>query len=632
MTKLLFGVHMHQPVDNLYEAVEDAITRCYEPFFKMMSRYPKFRFALHASGWILEYIQTKHPELFETIKKCNIELFTGGYYEPVLASIDKRSQVAQIKKLNSFLYRHFKARPKGLWLTERVWEGSIIPALKKCKLEYAVIDDYHLYSAKVRDIEGFYTTEQGGKRIGLFAINKTLRYKIPFSNVEEALEEIKSLKSAIIFDDLEKFGLWPKTYEWVYTQGWLERFVEGVIASRRIKSMHFSEFYATEKTKGLVYPQNVSYAEMNEWSLKEPDIKTYANYEKQMGKEQSALFLRGGMWKDFFLKYSESNRIHKRMLEFLDLQNDMLFKLQTNDVFWHGAFGGLYLPNLRDNAYRYLIECENTQRIKKESKDVECLGCDQVKYATKRVIARFSQKGGALIEFDDRENTLNYQNTLTRRREFYHTSMLANTAENGAFKEGVETIHNLQPHIDAAVREQLFFDRYEKVSFLDFVSDDFCLENFISNSFHMVKDFSKEVFNQHTPGRKIIFESDGLRKEYTMHKEGFTFENSLFYTGNFQYIIEMNLHFAHYYDLTINDKLVQSKGSFTAQEFVLQDNFGKRAIRITFEKPVNLHYFLLQTFSQSESGVDAIIQGISLAFVTPFEQSISIKGKIACQR
>jgi len=49
MTKLLFGVHMHQPVDNLGVAVEQAVKLCYAPFFELMSQYPKFKFALHSN-------------------------------------------------------------------------------------------------------------------------------------------------------------------------------------------------------------------------------------------------------------------------------------------------------------------------------------------------------------------------------------------------------------------------------------------------------------------------------------------------------------------------------------------------------------------------------------------------------
>ena len=38
-------------------------------------------------------------------------------------------------------------------------------------------------------------------------------------------------QAAVYFDDIEKFGIWPETYAWVYEQRWLEQFIEGVLAS-----------------------------------------------------------------------------------------------------------------------------------------------------------------------------------------------------------------------------------------------------------------------------------------------------------------------------------------------------------------------------------------------------------------
>ena len=37
--------------------------------------------------------------------------------------------------------------------------------------------------------------------------------------------------AAIYFDDIEKFGIWPETYQWVYEKGWLDNFIQGVLAS-----------------------------------------------------------------------------------------------------------------------------------------------------------------------------------------------------------------------------------------------------------------------------------------------------------------------------------------------------------------------------------------------------------------
>ena len=104
---LLFGVHMHQPVDNFGESVDEAITLCYAPFFETMIKYPEFKFALHCSGWLLDQIRTKHQKIFQHMKKLttlgSIEWVSAGYYEPVLSAIPSRDRQAQINKLRHLL-------------------------------------------------------------------------------------------------------------------------------------------------------------------------------------------------------------------------------------------------------------------------------------------------------------------------------------------------------------------------------------------------------------------------------------------------------------------------------------------------------------------------------------------------
>ena len=87
--------------------------------------------------------------------------------------------------------------------------------------------------------------------------------------------------AAIYFDDIEKFGIWPETYHWVYEKGWLERFIQSVLASKKIRTQHYSEYHASEKTRGIIYLPTVSYIEMNEWTLPAQSANTYADLVQQ---------------------------------------------------------------------------------------------------------------------------------------------------------------------------------------------------------------------------------------------------------------------------------------------------------------------------------------------------------------
>lgn len=672
-TKLLFGIHMHQPVDNFDWVIQHGVEVCYGPFFEVMSKYPEFRFSVHCSGWLMEQIQELHPKLYKQImalaKKGSIEFFSAGYYEPILSVIPSQDRVTQIGMLNDSIKSDFKQTPKGLWLTERVWESSLIPDLSKAGIQYTVMDDYHFQCAGFDEeiLDGYYMSEEGGNEIGLFPISKKLRYAIPFLNVDAAIKAIKSFdreenSAAIIFDDAEKFGMWPGTHEWVYEKGWLDSFVRAVLADEAIQTMHYGEYYEQERTRGIAYLPNVSYYEMGEWSLRADDALRLEAFKEEMGHEryekEGVKFLKGGIWKNFFVKYEESNRIHKRTLELSKAREGVkksafdaaLYKAQTNDALWHGVFGGLYLPNLRDNAYKYLIEAENVRYGKKSviaSDQNELDGFEKVKAVTPKYIFRFDgAHGGQLVEFDSRKACFNWQNTLTRRKEAYHQRLLENKPAkeaNPPAEEGIDTIHHAAVDIDDTLRDAIIYDWYLKNSFVDHISDDnFNADNFRHCNFQEYGDFSNQGFDVSLEKKKVTFSRDGglyfpqksktvLKKEFRPNDSGFGFEINLDTEakGNFKYVLEHNFHFADYETLSVNGDILGENGVYTqVQALELYDMHLKQKIIIRLDTVCDIYYFQLKTLSQSEHGFDLSVQGISFAMVIPFSTNLKVTGSL----
>lgn len=671
-TKLLFGIHMHQPVDNFQWVIEHAVDVCYGPFFDVVSRYPEFRFSLHCSGWLMEQIEQSHPKLYNQImslaSRGSIEFFSAGYYEPILSVIPSQDRVRQITMLNESIQSAFNQNPKGLWLTERVWESSLTPDLERSGIGFTVMDDYHFQCAGFDEeiLDGYYMTEEGGAKLGVFPISKKLRYAIPFLNVEHAMNAIKSYNrkndsAAIIFDDAEKFGMWPGTHEWVYTKGWLERFIQAVLADESIETMHYGEYFNQHHTRGIAYLPNVSYYEMGEWSLRADDALKLESFKQEMGfkryEEEGVKFLKGGIWKNFFVKYPESNRIHKRMIELSQARAKVgnpefdaaLYKLQTNDALWHGVFGGLYLPNLRDNAYRYLIEGENVRYAGESvivSDQNELDGYEKIKAVTPNTIFRFdAANGGQLVEFDDRKGRYNWQNTLTRRKEAYHQRMFEPqcVTELTDAKNGIDTIHNAAVDIDPLLRDAIHYDWYLKNSFIDHISDaHFNLETFRSCTFREYGDFANQPFDVAYDQKGIVFSRDGglyfpekatssLEKKYYPNESGMDFEIT-FATeaqGDYQYVLEHNFHFADYEAFSINNRPLGSGGHCEKTAVLdIVDTYLKKRIHIRLNQPCAIYYFPLETLSQSEKGFDFSVQGVSFAMVMRFSKQMSLSGSL----
>ena len=179
---------------------------------------------------------------------------------------------------------------------------------------------------EIDELNGFYTTEEDGRRLDLFPISEALRYRFPVlacrtrrCNIWKAWRE-KERKPPVYFDDIEKFGIWPETYEWVYEKGWLEDFIEGVLASPLIKPMKYLRLpcpgpYARHRLPAdhfLYRDERVDLA----GSRPPTAMPTWCRRQSQQGHfERDKAFLRGGIWKNFFSRYPESNWMHKRMLQ-----------------------------------------------------------------------------------------------------------------------------------------------------------------------------------------------------------------------------------------------------------------------------------------------------------------------------
>ena len=669
-TDLLFGIHCHQPIDNFDKVVYEIIEKSYKPFFQTLKNYPQFRCSVHFSGWLFQFIKDKEPKLFSLIKELSsqIEFFTGGFYEPILASIPSCDRIDQINMLSNFIKENFNQTPRGLWLTERIWDDSIIDDLKKCGIDYVIVDDYHLIASGFDSskLNGYFLTEDSNSQIALFPINKELRYIIPFANIETTMTKLKDFANiqgengAIIFDDGEKFGVWPKTYEKVYEKKWLENFFTKTIEDENINVTTFSEFYDKNKAISLAYIPTVSYHEMGQWSTLPNISKDYLQLIHQhMDKEY---LIRGGIWKNFFIKYPESNWIHKRALELSKTPNqtkefkDYLFRIQCNDVLWHGVFGGIYLPNLRDNAYKYIIKCENILAIENGYKkyDIDIDSYDEYKFYTPYLIAIIDPRiGGQIAELDLRKSLFNLQNTLTRYHETYHDKIkkvdkveIENIQKDkNEDSDQIATIHN----DDALLTTQdvdLFNDWYTKRSAIDHITDkSLTKENFKSCTFKEYSDFANQKFDVvKIEDNSIQLKRDGgiykNNKKDTSLTKYFQFEDCRIKSsveikseekGVMKYLLEYNLHFQDYHVLTVNGHNIEDTLHFENSQLTILDQSINKNISFHFDQCLDIYIYPVKSVSQSESGVDYTIQGITLGFAKDFSSQLNLKYYIDIQ-
>ena len=351
-----------------------------------------------------------------------------------------------------------------MWIPERVWEQSLCGDLVNAGIEYTVLDDFHFKAAGINDSQlyGHLITEDEGRSLSVFPGSERLRYMIPFADPGQTVEYLAKMAEAhpnaiaVFGDDGEKFGTWPETKKHVYDEGWLVRFFDTLTHNQDwIQVTTLAEAFDNVPPAGKIYLPDCSYREMTEWALPADQLVEYERIAHEMRDHPDWPFIRrfqrGGFWRNFKVKYPEADEMYCRMMivsrrlqEMIDLglggetierARIELYRAQCNCAYWHGAFGGLYLPHLRNAVYNHLISADNLLEkaagrgetwIEAAADDFNFDSRQEVRLANDKLVAMVSPSvGGHLVELDVRKIKLNLLATLARRPEAYHRKVLA---------------------------------------------------------------------------------------------------------------------------------------------------------------------------------------------------------------
>jgi 4-alpha-glucanotransferase len=499
----LLGIHNHQPVGNFESVVDETILRAYHPFLETIDRAGRdLPVTVHCSGGLLESLKARARHTFDLLGRLaaegRVELLGGGFYEPILALLPDWDKVGQIQALAQFLKSHWGVTPRGMWLAERIWEPQLPRALREAGVEFVLVDDSHFALAGLdpETLGGYYLTEEQGATVAVFPINQRLRYLVPFADPGESLRYLEGRRGAgaiTMVDDGEKFGAWPGTDRLVYGERWLERFFQALREAPWLAVSTFSRYIDSHLPAGRVYLPTAAYTEMGEWALPPAAAAELAAARHRLGElpegERLTRLLRGGFFRNFLLKYPEigdaywkmlrlSGRVHEGLAarprdpRFLAAR-ERLWQGQANDAYWHGVFGGCYLPHLRRAVKSALIGCERRLEGAGKPIGIECLRADvdgdgqaevTVRSRTLGVMLR-PARGGSLTELAWMGGEVDVADVLTRRPEPYHRQVAERPRPSDSGE--VKTIHSAPAVKEAGLPALLRYDRFRRASLLD---------------------------------------------------------------------------------------------------------------------------------------------------------------------
>ncbi|KPJ65059.1 hypothetical protein AMJ44_11180 [candidate division WOR-1 bacterium DG_54_3] len=605
--KLLFGIHCHQPVGNFEDVFEEAYKKAYLPFLKVLEAHPRIKFMVHYSGILFDWFKEHRPEFLDLLRKLvkrgQVEILTSGYYEPILSLVPDEDKLGQIEMSNQFIRENFWKAPRGMWLTEQVWEPTFPKILSRGEIEYVLLEEEQLVRAGIpsEKLSGYYITEEEGEMLKVFPLNRKLRELIPFRPPEETIAYLKSLPdsegaaAAVFMGDGERFGYLEKLLGLLEANsGWIEA---------TTPSNYLDEYSAL----GRVYLPASAHENMC-----------------------------GGDFRQALMKYPEANHMHKKMLlvsnrlqtlsrgkalfggerkrEELQKAKLELYKGQCGCAYGQGVSGGIYLNYLRHAVYSHLIRSEiELEKFSRGGKpyveltltDFDKDGKEEILLSNDLLNLYFSPgRGGALFELDYKPKAFNLVNSLARR------------GENN--------------------------DRYPRFSLIDhFLPPDTSLEKFSSANYREAGDFisgkyvcmprrkEAEVRVRLSREGKVEGAPVKIEKSVSLFSKHsiFTVEYEVTNLGRapdeFWFGIEFNLSLLagnspdRYYLIgnhALEDRSLGSKGE-TNQVAALKlvDEWSGFEVSLETDKPALLWRFPVETVSQSEMGVDKNYQS-SLVF------------------
>jgi alpha-amylase len=158
---------------------------------------------------------------------------------------------------------------------------------------------------------------------------------------------------------------------------------------------------------------------------------------------------------------------------------DHLFRGQSNDCYWHGLFGGIYIAHMRAATLSHLIAAEDAadtvldRQSRSVLRDLDLDGRDEVLLSTEgQVVGIELDEGGGIGSWDLRAARHALTSVLRRRPEAYHETLRAHeraAAEPAkAAKDGAggapASIHEIVLVKEANLSDKLVYDDYERRS------------------------------------------------------------------------------------------------------------------------------------------------------------------------
>ena len=521
---LILGTYSSQPIDLISPDIEWIYERSYKPFLKLLYEFSDLKFTLYYAGSIVDWLERAHSEfvdvLSEMVKRRQVEVLGGAYFEPLLPLVPKTDRIGQLERMTTQVRKSFGRRPRGAWIPGGVWEQRIASSLKSGGMEYAFLKDRQSDFNGADELPRPILTEDQGKNLTIFLVPTALTERLFIDEPEVVIEHLIEMRDrwrasdsssqppvvALMFDatlhayrdDSHSLDWYRHFLELVRQQDdWLGvRLPNRILRNGRSGAIRYA---AATTLDGLI------------------------SWQEGVDGARKYHYRPGRSFRSLLEMYPESARLYAKMqhthLLVSQIRGDKYRKLTAREELWRGQShfaywlnrsGGIYRSSLRKATYAALIEAEKYTRERGifapaiTRMDVDLDGQAEVVYQGSELNAYVHRRGAMLFELDYIERNWNYLDTFQRQPEVFHDDSTARAGYDDWPRAG------FVDHLLESNHTMADFSRGIRRQICDIAKITYTVENY-------EKDRGRAVFAVEVTGRNSLGHLS-IRKTYVFSK------------------------------------------------------------------------------------------------------------------
>ncbi len=415
--QLLLGCCFSPPIHATEEELEEYYKLAVKPFLTVAYRFPDVPLTLFFSGPLLEWLQNQHSEyltaLTEMMRRKQVEILGGGFYDPILPLIPPTDRLGQIEELTTLVRKLLGRRPRGLWLTKSIWDPGLVVHLTGSGMEYTFLEESDFRRAGVppQQVGLPRLTEQQGRLLTVFPYHQELAQKVQQGDFEPFVTMVPSRRRK----DRQLLSVFLSA-ESAEDGAFFNRAGDGLEAFLQLIRSFYPEIEAVTAS-GFLKKNQQSLERAYFGSTTFEDLSRRTGYPVRGGSQN---------WKQFLAHDQAANQLYNKMvyvhLLASSLRGDKYRKKSAYDDLWRsqnwlGFLGGgppEAVSSHRQKSFASLLNAEALLRDKTRfqpsltSQDFDLDGVKEFLFQGRHYNLYVDPVGGQVFEWDVLDKPWNY--------------------------------------------------------------------------------------------------------------------------------------------------------------------------------------------------------------------------------